>query len=100
MTVDRNIATPPRRGIGFACMCRSKAGATTHPRATATSRTTRVRMNDNSKAVRNDIRNSEVIPGPLVQPFEGEPLTGSLFTPQVGQSCLGIANIVLLIFLH
>ena len=30
-------------------------------------------MNDNTSAVRNDVRNSEVIPGPLVQPSKREP---------------------------
>jgi hypothetical protein len=44
----RKIATPPKRGKGVLCRCRSVDAGETHPRAVATLRTYRVRMNDNN----------------------------------------------------
>lgn len=43
---ERKIATPPKRGSGLLCMCRSWLGGETHPRAVAQFRTPRVSTND------------------------------------------------------
>ena len=44
----RKIATPPRRGSGRLCKCRSRPGPATQPRAIAKSRIYRVRTNEAS----------------------------------------------------
>src|SRR5690348_13223762 len=45
---EKKIATPPRRGSGLLCMCRSGLGGDTQPRAVAQFRTPRVNTNDRS----------------------------------------------------
>jgi len=44
----RKMATPPSRGSGVLCRCRSKAGTATHPRALAALRTYLVRISESS----------------------------------------------------
>src|SRR5712672_568740 len=46
---EMKIATPPRRGKGLECRCRSCEGIATHPRLDAKSRTLRVRTNEKSR---------------------------------------------------
>src|ERR1700687_899078 len=50
----KKIATPPRRGKGLECRCRSWVGTATHPREVAKSRTYRVSTKADNKAEKNN----------------------------------------------
>jgi len=49
----KKIATPPNRGSGSECRCRSLLGAATHARAFAKSRMNRVSTKDKHNANKN-----------------------------------------------